>query len=155
MQQLPDEAKSCPIPPQHFYSIEYPGCVSPTSIPIAIHTLGGQTYVDHAFRRNKHNEGRDNLVDLNFRPKNPFSHPVPGDITTTNNLLLKVVKRKRRRLDTPTDTPGEVAHVGECTTEVIGHIPKTLRFRSEFNLFVFIHTFEHLSLRLGRFPIST
>jgi general transcription factor 3C polypeptide 5 (transcription factor C subunit 1) len=133
-QEPNDEAKSYPLPPQHFYSIEYPGYVSPTSVPVAIQTLGGQTCIDHAFRRSKRSEDRDNLVDLNFRPKNPFSHPVPGDVTSTNNLLLKVVKRKRRRLNVSQAPSGEVDCDGEYIAEVVGDIPKTLRFRSESNV---------------------
>ncbi|KAF8525363.1 RNA polymerase III transcription factor IIIC subunit-domain-containing protein [Gautieria morchelliformis] len=124
------EATPYPLPPQHFYSIEYPGYVSPESVPIAVQNLGGQPCIDHAFRRLTRNEGRDNLVDLKFRPENPFSHPVPGDVTSTNNLLLKVVKRKRRRLNPPHGSPDDVECVGEYTAEVVGNIPRTLRFRS-------------------------
>lgn len=129
--QQPDEANPYPLPPQHFYSIEYPGYVSPTSVSIAIQNLGGQACIDHAFRRIKRNEGRDNLVDLRLRPENPFSHPIPGDVTSTNNLLLKVVKRKRRRLNPSED---ELRCDGDYTVEVVGNIPKTLRFRSEYNI---------------------
>ena len=134
MRPAPDEAKPCPLPPQHFYSIEYPGYVSPISVPIAIQNLGGQTCIDHAFMKIKRNEDRDNLVDLRFRPDNPFSHPVPGDVTSTNNLLLKVVKRKRRRLCSLHDSSDEIRCNGEYTAEVVGDVPKTLRFRSESSL---------------------
>lgn len=40
-----------PLPPTHFYSIEYPGYVRPTAVPTAIATLGGQHRLDRVFRR--------------------------------------------------------------------------------------------------------
>ncbi|KIJ56642.1 hypothetical protein M422DRAFT_57318 [Sphaerobolus stellatus SS14] len=120
-------AQAHPLPSQQFYSIEYPGYVSSSSIPTAIHTLGGQTCIDNVFRRIKRNSGRDNVVDLKFRPDNPFCHPVPGEVTGTNNLLLRVVKRKRRVVD-GSQNPLDVT--GEYTAQLVGIIPKTLRFRS-------------------------
>jgi general transcription factor 3C polypeptide 5 (transcription factor C subunit 1) len=129
------EATPYPLPPQHFYSVEYPGYVSRESLPTAIQNLGGQPCLDHAFRKVARNEGRDNLVDLKFRPENPFSHPVPGDVTSTSNLLLKVVKRKRRRLNPAQGSPDKVECVGEYTAQVVGNIPRTLRFRSESSQF--------------------
>lgn len=124
------KAQLLPLPPQHFYSVEYPGYVAPTSVQSAIRHLGGQASVDNAFKRIRRNETRDNLVDLKFRPEDPFSHPVPGDVTSTNNLLLKVVKRKRRRLNAPQDSVSDKVEK-EFTAEVVGDIPKTLRFRSK------------------------
>lgn len=47
----------------------------------------------------------------------------------TNNLLLKVVKRKRKRV--ADDYP---CTMGEYTAEVIGVVSKTARFRSDFTL---------------------
>lgn len=151
MEPSTDEANPYRLPSRHFYSVEYPGYVSPMSVPMAIQSLGGQTCIDHTFRRSKRNEDRDNLVDLKFRPENPFSHPVPGDITSTSNLLLKVVKRKRKRLNVLQDTSGEVDCDGEYTAEVVGDIPITVRFRSEFNALIIQHCpSKHLfSLRQG------
>ncbi|KAI0320629.1 RNA polymerase III transcription factor IIIC subunit-domain-containing protein [Amylostereum chailletii] len=116
-------APELPLPVNHICSVEYPGYVRDASVPQAIRTLGGQASLDTAFRRNasKH----DALLELNLRPDNPFSHPVPGDVVPTNNILLKVVKRKRR----PDGSAGN-AVVGEYTTSAVGIIPKTARFRS-------------------------
>lgn len=114
-----------PLPSQHFYSVEYPGYVSPGSIPDAVHTMGGQRCINNAFKRMKRNGGRDNVVDLNFRPNDAFAHPVSGDVISTNNLLLKVVKRRRKRLS-------DNEPLGDYTAEVVGLIPQTLRFRSIF-----------------------
>ncbi|KAF8528978.1 RNA polymerase III transcription factor IIIC subunit-domain-containing protein [Hysterangium stoloniferum] len=124
----PKEAQAHTLPPQQFYSVEYPGYVAPGSVPIAIHNLGGQSCLDNAFRRIKRYEARDNRVDLKLQPENPFSHPVPGDVTSTNNMVLKVVKRKRKRLDAAESSSAEI--IGEYTADIVGTISKTLRFRS-------------------------
>ncbi|KAI0306927.1 RNA polymerase III transcription factor IIIC subunit-domain-containing protein [Multifurca ochricompacta] len=121
--------KSAPaheLPTAHFYSIEYPGYVQPESVSKAVHSLGGQSSIDRAFRRNAPKE--DSLLELNLRPDNPFSHPLPGDLVSTNNILLKVVKRKLKRPPTNDESQKEV--VGEYTAAAVGVIPKTARFRS-------------------------
>ncbi|KAH9981862.1 RNA polymerase III transcription factor IIIC subunit-domain-containing protein [Russula compacta] len=110
----------------HFYSIEYPGYVRPESVSKAIHSLGGQSSIDRAFRRSAPKE--DSLFELNLRPDNPFSHPLPGDIVTTNNILLRVVKRKLKR--PLSDDDGSQTIIGEYTAIAVGVIPKTARFRS-------------------------
>lgn len=119
----PSIAKEHPLPNTHFYSVEYPGFVKPTSVPLAIQHLGGQSNVDTAFRRTT--KKSESTLELNFRPGNPGSHPVHGEVIGTNNILLKVVKRKKKRTD------GQEGYIGEYTTEAVGVIPKTGRFRSE------------------------
>jgi general transcription factor 3C polypeptide 5 (transcription factor C subunit 1) len=114
------------LPTTHFYSIEYPGYVRPESIGKAIHTLGGQSSIDKAFRRSAPRE--DSPLELNLRPDNPFSHPLLGDLVPTNNILLRVVKR---RLKHPRPDDDGAQTVGEYTAVAVGVIPKTARFRSE------------------------
>ncbi len=121
----PPSARERPLLNTHFYSIEYPGYVKPASVPLAIDRLGGQRNIDEAFRRT--GKKLESTLELNLRPGNPFSHPIHGEVVGTNNILLKVVKRKRRRKD------GEQGEAGEYTAEVIGVIPKTGRFRSEYH----------------------
>lgn len=128
---IPESAPELPLPKTYFSSIEYPGYVGPSSVPKVLETLGGQASVNTAFKRNANKQ--DALLELNFRPGNPFSHPVPGDIVPTNNIVLKVVKRKRKR---PNVAQGgedvlDSGIIGEYTTEAIGVISKTARFRSE------------------------
>ncbi|KAH7930260.1 hypothetical protein BV22DRAFT_1028484 [Leucogyrophana mollusca] len=120
------EAPERPLPSTAFYSVEYPGYVKPSSVHLAVRNLGGQSSLDTAFKRTA--AKNDALLELNLRPGNPFSHPIPGDIVATNNILLKVVKRKRRKpID---DTTGGEQVIGEYTAEAVGVIPKTARFRS-------------------------
>ncbi|KAF4619754.1 hypothetical protein D9613_005603 [Agrocybe pediades] len=116
-----------PLPQVSYYSIEYPGYVSPSSVPLAIRNIGGQAKVDHAFKRTA--QRADALLELSLRPGNPFAHPIPGDVVGANNLLLRVVKRKKKR---PAQMDGgEHADLeGEYTAEVAGILSKTARFRS-------------------------
>jgi general transcription factor 3C polypeptide 5 (transcription factor C subunit 1) len=118
-----------PALPQHsFYSVEYPGYVQPSSVPLAISNLGGQSKVDHAFKRTA--SKTQTILELSLRPGNPFAHPIPGDVVGTNNLLLKVTKRKRKQVGG--DSPSTI---GEYTAEVVGIVSKTARFRSDFMSF--------------------
>ena len=77
-----------------------------------ISNLGGQSKVDHAFKRTAPKSQA--LLELSLRPGNPFAHPIPGDVVGTNNLLLKVTKRKRKQVT------GEPCTTGEYTAEVVG-----------------------------------
>ncbi|KAG6832979.1 hypothetical protein H0H92_004863 [Tricholoma furcatifolium] len=109
------------LPQTPFYSVEYPGYVQPTSVPLAVSKLGGRSALDSAFKRAA--SKTEALIELRLRPNQPFAHPVPGDVVSTNNILLKVVrKRRKNRL--------EDGAIGEYTAEAIGVIPKTARFRS-------------------------
>lgn len=120
-------AQAHELPTAHFYSIEYPGYVRPESVSTAVHSLGGQSSIDRAFRRSAPKE--DALLELNLRPDNPFSHPLPGDLVPTNNILLKVVKRRLKR--SPDDDGSQNEMIGEYTATAVGVIPRTARFRSE------------------------
>ncbi|KZT20750.1 hypothetical protein NEOLEDRAFT_1140279 [Neolentinus lepideus HHB14362 ss-1] len=115
------------LPSKSFYSVEYPGYVCPTSIPTAINNLGGQMSLDNAFKRTA--SKNDSLLELRLRADNPFAHPIPGENVSTSNILLKVVKRKRRKLR-PSEGDERSAHIGDYTVEALGIVPKTVRFRS-------------------------
>jgi general transcription factor 3C polypeptide 5 (transcription factor C subunit 1) len=123
----PPTAPLLPLPPTHFYSVEYPGYVKPTSVPRAISSLGGYPTLNHGFR--KATTKQECVVEVRLRPDDLFAHPVPGDMVPTNNIVLKVVKRRRKR-----DASGEEQGVdpgGEYTVEALGSARKTVRFRSE------------------------
>ena len=131
MQSTPPSAAAGPETAllQHsFYSVEYPGYVQPSSVPLAINNLGGQSKVDHAFKRTA-SKSQQSLLELSLRPGNPFAHPIPGDVVGTNNLLLKVTKRKRKQVF------GDPCTTGEYTAEIVGVVSKTARFRSDFHVF--------------------
>ncbi|KAI0734983.1 RNA polymerase III transcription factor IIIC subunit-domain-containing protein [Fomitopsis betulina] len=116
-----------PLPSAHFYSVECPGYVKLSSVPIAVERLGGQQRVENAFKRTSTSK-TESLLELSLRPGNPFAHPIAGDVVSTSNILLKVVKRKRKRTEGQGQAGGGV--VGDYTVEALGMIPKTARFRS-------------------------
>lgn len=129
------EAPECELPQIPFYSVEYPGYVRPSSVPIAVKSLGGQASIDDAFKRTA--SKTESLIELALRHGEPFAHPIPGNVVGTNNILLKVVKRRRkRRIDQVWDDGA----IGEYTAEAVGIIPKTARFRSESHLDTFAHS---------------
>lgn len=125
----PTAAPGHPVPTAHFYSVEFPGYVQPTSAPLAIERLGGQHTIDTAFRRATGRDRVESLLELRLRPSNPYAHPIPGEVVPTSNIVLKVVKRKRRRQNG--DAVQGYDAVGEYTVEAVGVVPKTARFRSE------------------------
>jgi len=124
--QSPTDARERPLPAAQFYSVEYPGYVRPTSVHLALRNLGGLSSLENVFKRGAmKNEAP--LLELNLCPGNPFSHPIPGDIVSTSNILIKITKRRRRKSggDQP---PQEM--IGEYTAEATGVILKSARFRS-------------------------
>lgn len=105
----PAYAPAHPLPQTAFYSVEYPGYVA--SLDRALETLP-QRKLDAAFRRGA------TALELHLRPHDPFAHPLHGDVVRTSNLVLKVVKRKRK--------DGTRA---EYTAAVVGSVGRTARFR--------------------------
>jgi len=116
------------IPPVRVYSVEYPGYVRPTSVPEATRTLGGQQALERAFRKSSK---PDTFLELRYRPDNPFAHPIAGEVVQTNSILLKVVKRRRKRVEGDSADGQGASPVGEYTIEPVGLIPGTARFRGE------------------------
>ncbi|CCL99174.1 uncharacterized protein FIBRA_01189 [Fibroporia radiculosa] len=92
---LVEPAPERPLPSTHFYSVEYPGYVKATSVPLAIERLGGQRSVENALKRAATKS--ESVLELRLHSGNPFAHPIAGDVVSTNNILLKVVKRKRKK----------------------------------------------------------
>lgn len=124
-----------------FYSIEYPGYIAPGSVPRVLQRLGGDQTVTETFRRGL-------KIDLKLKDNAPFAHPVTGQAVTSHNLVLKVVRRKRRQtqLDRSEDvvmqtgSSQNLVPKGEFTAEVVGVIQKTIRFRSMLVYKPTIHT---------------
>uniref|UniRef100_A0A4W4E5G2 Transcription factor IIIC subunit 5 HTH domain-containing protein n=1 Tax=Electrophorus electricus TaxID=8005 RepID=A0A4W4E5G2_ELEEL len=91
--------------------VEYPGFV--ISVDNMLDSVGGEqaltkTYADSSKR-----------LELRFRPKDPYCHPVCGNRYSSNNLLLRVCRRKRK------GSSGE-AHI---TMEILGLIGTTYKFQ--------------------------
>ncbi|THH03585.1 hypothetical protein EW145_g6165 [Phellinidium pouzarii] len=116
------QATEHPLQTRQFYSVEFPGYVQEGSVQRAIHHLGGPSNVSRVFKRNA--TKIESLLELSWRPENPFAHPIPGAVVYSNNILLKVTKRRRKRRE------GDDGPKGEFVAEAAGVIPKTVRFRS-------------------------
>jgi hypothetical protein len=99
------------LPKTAYGSIEYPGPVSHAS---AITDLTSQDDIDTCFNAPS---GDNSLLEVHYR-KDKMGAPVRGYRVSSQKLLVKVVKRKRK------DGKG-----GVFTTEVIGPINQTVRFR--------------------------
>ena len=149
-ESTPSQAPEHPLPQTSFYSVEYPGYVRSTSVPLAVNNLGGQAALDSAFRRAA--SKTDTLLELKLRSGQPFAHSIPGDVVGTNNILLKIVKKRRKKRPEGDLDDGAV---GEYTAEAVGIINKTSRFRSEHRHFLTFHGTTFAKRRHGRFSIST
>ncbi|KAJ8660847.1 hypothetical protein O0I10_003491 [Lichtheimia ornata] len=98
---------------RQFICVEYPGRVK--NIDRAIDTLGGQQAITAAVENPK------NGIELRLRPKDPFSHPVSGEVRRIPGLLLKVTRRRRK---------GQPEDEGETKAEIVGTVTRTCRFRA-------------------------
>jgi general transcription factor 3C polypeptide 5 (transcription factor C subunit 1) len=125
------------LPQSHFYSVEYPGYVRSSSVPAVIHNLGGQARIDNVFRRTT--PKAEVLLELSLRPDSLFSHPVPGDVVGTNNLVLKLTKRRKKCSSAQNEIPGEY------NAEVVGVMSRTIRFRSIYSLLFILSTTQSQS----------
>ncbi|ORY40014.1 RNA polymerase III transcription factor IIIC subunit-domain-containing protein [Leucosporidium creatinivorum] len=106
-------------------AIEYPGPIQPTSLNKALKTMGGLSSVSQALAA----PTKDNRsLELSLNIKNPFSHPVPAHIADTGNVLMRVVKRRRK--NPKRDEQGKVVEEGIYTIAPVGAVTKTARFRA-------------------------
>lgn len=101
------------LPKTAYGSIEYPG---PVSHAAAIMDLTSQEEIDTCFNTSS---GTNALLEVHYR-KDKMGAPVRGYRVASQKLLVKVVKRRRK------DGQG-----GVFTTEVVGPVNHTVRFRCE------------------------
>ncbi|GAB5592501.1 tau 95 subunit of transcription factor TFIIIC [Umbelopsis nana] len=108
-----ETAPKQPIPQREFFNIEYPGRMS--NVDRAFENLGGVQLLQRRFRQ------ENPEIELKFRPKDPFSHGISGNVVNTRNLLLKVTRQVKK------SDPS--VQVGDYNAEIIGNVTKTCRFR--------------------------
>ncbi|KAJ3415690.1 tau 95 subunit of transcription factor TFIIIC [Chytridiales sp. JEL 0842] len=115
-----EPAESFALPNWNFHCIEYPGNVQDAER--AIETMGGQKEIERAFAEELRS------IELRYRPEDPFSHPITGEVVETADLLLKVTRKRRKR---PTGSNGTYCEDDYMMkTEVVGMVSKTCRFRA-------------------------
>ncbi|GAA5980234.1 hypothetical protein JCM10908_001582 [Rhodotorula pacifica] len=133
-------------PPQHrlnLATVEYPGPVH--SIQNALDSLGGVNSVAKAFTAALRNNAGDQEggggeedaataaaervpLELNLDPNNRFSHPVQAHMTTTSNIVCRVVKRRRKK--PIRDANGVIIDAGMYQIQPIAVEHRLARFRA-------------------------
>ncbi|KAH8926211.1 hypothetical protein BT69DRAFT_1317752 [Atractiella rhizophila] len=111
------------IPNRTFVSIEYPGVVTeqPESMERAIESLGGAAALSSAIN----SPSPSNQVELRLGSEDEiFRHPIPGDIVDSDNIVLKLTRRRRKK-KVGVDNEEE----GVFSVECLGLSTKIIRFR--------------------------
>lgn len=94
------------IPEKTLFAVNYPGY--PTSTMRAVETLGGEAAISKA------RLSETNYLELRFRPEDPFSHPVFGELHGISGLLLQL-SRVQDKEKTGQEVKAEVvAKVDQC-----------------------------------------
>ncbi|KAG9286962.1 hypothetical protein G9A89_001200 [Geosiphon pyriformis] len=123
-----EQAPCLGIPAKHFFAVEYPGYVK--NLENVLKTLGGQRGLNKAVNQD--------LVELRFRPDDPFCHPINGDIIPTANLLTKVTRwRKKSKYNgnnfenniDDKDQDNNDDNNSHIEFKILGIISRTCRFR--------------------------
>ena len=72
------------------------------------------------------------VLELRYRPSNPFCHPINGEIMKTVNPLLKITRRRKKA------KPGEPPNEWEISYKIVGVVTKVGRFRGNFQIMITI-----------------
>ncbi|GAA6032785.1 hypothetical protein JCM8097_000787 [Rhodosporidiobolus ruineniae] len=127
---LPPGAPTLPLPVKsshfpRFATVEYPGPVH--DVAAALDTVGGLARVSDVLGAPKDEES-SKKVELNLMPDNPFFHTVPAHVSSTRNVVVRIVKRRRKR--PIVDDEGKVVEEGVYSIQPVGIEHKTVRFRA-------------------------
>jgi general transcription factor 3C polypeptide 5 (transcription factor C subunit 1) len=116
-----DTSPIIPIGNKKYLCVEYPGYVKNTQR--AIKTLGGENALAEGL-------ASDRTVTINYRSGVTFTHPTNGYVLPSSKLLVKVTRRVKKNKVTD-EVEAEDPNT-PWKTEVLGTIPKTLRFRGKY-----------------------
>ena len=131
-------------------SIEYPGPVS--SVTKALESVGGIDKVSQSLTHHDANDNDDereaqqqqqqqgasagssapinkSYIELDFNKHDAFSHKIKSSTNSTGNIVIKLVKRKRKH--SITDDKGQLVHSGVYTMQVAGVTTRSIRFRGQ------------------------
>ncbi|KAM0793466.1 hypothetical protein ACM66B_000909 [Microbotryomycetes sp. NB124-2] len=130
----------------HLAAIEYPGPIKDASVGKALASVGGLKLVsralDHSNKTRDSNNGGESQeqstkdtqtksrteIELSLSAQDPFHHPVQGNIARSANVVLKLVKRRRKQ--PLKDDLGTVTHSGTYSVQLAGIVTQTVRFRA-------------------------
>ncbi|KAI5481422.1 hypothetical protein MNV49_004178 [Pseudohyphozyma bogoriensis] len=108
--------------------IEYPGPVK--SVPRALSALGGLATVSASLNA-PIDPPHSRPLHLNLNKSSPFFHPVPTSSVETGNVVVKLVKRRRKRPKLVQGEDGEQwEEQGVYAMKVVGLADRTVRFRA-------------------------
>ncbi|XP_052310512.1 uncharacterized protein LOC7465611 [Populus trichocarpa] len=103
------------IPRNEGFAVHYPGYPSSTSR--AIQTLGGTESILKA------RSSQSNTLELYFRPEDPYSHPVSGELRSCHSMLLKITKKKK---SSPINDAKQ--ETDEFHADIVARIPEAYYF---------------------------
>ncbi|KAJ2455227.1 tau 95 subunit of transcription factor TFIIIC [Coemansia sp. RSA 2336] len=106
-------AERLPFPENTAFAVDYPGYVVDTEK--ALCTIGGSKKLARNI-----NEDVGMPIELRYRYKDPTSHPIKGEIVSTQNVLIKVTRRVKKSDRSIVDT----------SAKAIALIDKSVRFRT-------------------------
>ncbi|KAM8801618.1 general transcription factor 3C polypeptide 5 isoform 2-T2 [Rhynchonycteris naso] len=108
--------------------VEYPGMVRDVSK--MLQTLGGEEGVSRIYT------DPSKRLELYFRPKDPYCHPVCANRFSTSSLLFRIRRKTRRRVTGPEASPEVTFDV-----EILGIVSTTYKFQgmSDFQ-YLAMHT---------------
>ncbi|XP_034899768.1 uncharacterized protein [Populus alba] len=104
------------IPSKEGFAVHYPGY--PSSISRAIQTLGGTESILKA------RSSQSNKLELYFRPEDPYSHPVSGELRSCHSMLLKISRKKKN--SSPVNDAKEESE--EFHADIVARIPEAYYF---------------------------
>lgn len=124
---IKDGSISGTLPSNKVFGVNYPGY--PSSMERALVTLGGAEGISMA------RESPSNLLELRFRPEDPYSHPTHGELVPCNNFLLKISKQNIQPEITANAhlKEDDVRHILEkqqdtICADIVGHVSETYYF---------------------------
>ncbi|KAJ6865726.1 general transcription factor 3C polypeptide 5-like isoform X2 [Populus alba x Populus x berolinensis] len=104
------------IPSKEGFAVHYPGY--PSSISRAIQTLGGTGSILKA------RSSQSNKLELYFRPEDPYSHSVSGELRSCHSMLLKISRKKKN--SSPVNDAKEESE--EFHADIVARIPEAYYF---------------------------
>ncbi|XP_043914771.1 general transcription factor 3C polypeptide 5-like [Protopterus annectens] len=122
--------------------IEYPAVVK--NVGNMLTTLGGEEGVSKIYA------DPSKRLELYFRPKDPYCHPVCANRFPSTNMLLRVKKKTRKRKAGMSDAQQETPREVKFEMEIVGIVGSTFKFQgmSDFQYLAMHtgHNGEHISM---------
>uniref|UniRef100_A0A8C5R391 General transcription factor 3C polypeptide 5 n=1 Tax=Leptobrachium leishanense TaxID=445787 RepID=A0A8C5R391_9ANUR len=115
---------------KHMVCVEYPGLVR--NVENMLQTLGGENSVSRVYA------DPTRRLELYFRPKDPYCHPLCANRFPTTTMILRVRKKVRRKKPDDMET-SEPSPEGSIDMDIIGIVGTVYKFQgmSDFQYLAF------------------